>query len=107
MIYKTRTLKQLSESKDVDLASKAKQCIKDGFPEFAIFEVKLEQVIIYQVNKMNIIRLSPLPETKFEGIALYPEDASDEWFLKKEVEHIKELIEMRKFLNKNKDLNEH
>ena len=47
MIYKPRTLKQLSESKDVDLASKAKQCIKDGFPEVAIFRVELVQEIIY------------------------------------------------------------
>lgn len=47
MIYKSRTLKQLSESKDPEVASKAKETLREGCPEYAIFDIELKQIIIY------------------------------------------------------------
>lgn len=51
---------------------------------------------------MKYFVLAPLPETKFRGISIFPEDEIEEQFLKIKIEKIKDLEEIRKFINSRK-----
>lgn len=51
---------------------------------------------------MKYFTLAPLPETKYRGISIFPEDEVEEKFLKIKIEKIKDLEEIRKFLQSRK-----
>jgi hypothetical protein len=46
---------------------------------------------------MIYIKLAPLPETEFPGIAIYPEDKTEEIYLKAEIEKMK-IEQIRNFI---------
>lgn len=53
---------------------------------------------------MKYFEVTPLPETKFKGITIYPEDEQEERFLKAKIHDIKEIEKIRNFLRRPKTI---